>query len=703
MFKLNIKTRILCFVVFFELIAYSTIQLFNNYIYKNELLELKNKEIQQTFAASTARINNQVQLLERNVTDLSIAGEQLFSQRKAGLLSVPQLEKEVERILVLNFSGFPEAIGGGIWYEPYLIDTSKKYFGPYAFQQGNQVEFSWDLNTPEYDYHNQDWYSIASKANWGLEQSRFRPIFWTPPYFDDAGTFSLMMTVDAVMLSEQNQVIGMTTVDWSLTELTSFLASVRISDNSYPFLIHKSSKQFLSYPKDPEMVMKYADQFNWGKAVLNKNLTNHLDRLENIVLDGTEYSIYFYNTNSGFIFGSLSPVSDMTEEIDTITTVTLIAGAGIGAGFIILMVLLMRFLFSPFDKVLALIRNSIARKPGNESVVEIKPISYQEENEFTPIVKALGEVYQQVTSYISEIIRNNEHLLASKAEIKALNNELEEKVVLRTEQLAAKTQQALDSLTQLKATQQQLIEHEKHASLGRLVAGIAHEINTPLGISITAASTMEDVIHDIYSKANSGKLKKDEFSSSYQRLLESSSIVITNLRRTSDLVSSFKQVAVDQSSEELRRFNLHDYLTKIIRSLQPKITQSNSNLELICEDKSLEIFSSPGAIAQIITNLVENALIHGFTGTESGLIKIRFHKTAASIELSVSDNGKGMAPEVRECVFDPFFTTARQSGGSGLGMHIVYNLVTQQLHGDIECKSQPGEGTIYSITFPIMN
>ncbi|WDE05140.1 hypothetical protein SG34_028235 [Thalassomonas viridans] len=477
----NIKTRILVFVVFFEFVAYSTIQLFNHYSYKNELQQLNNRAIKQTFAASIARINNLTRLMERNVTDLAIAGEALFLLKKQQKLAMEVVEARVEDILVTNFSSFPEAIGGGIWYEPYVLDESVRYFGPYAYQKHADIEFSWELNTPEYDYHNQDWYTLASKQHWGREQERIKPIFWTPPYYDDAGSYSLMMTVDAVMYDGADTEIGLATVDWSLKELTAFLESVRVSANSFPFLIHAHSEQFLSYPKQPELVMKTPRLFSWGDMLLDDRQQGQFSLLENQVIDEVLYNVYYYRTRDGFIFGSLTPLADMEREIDAITTVTLLAGAAIGVDFIIIMIVLIRFLFSPFDKVLALIKQSIIHKAGGEGVV-IRRIRYSETNEFTPIVRALDDVYHQITAYMSEIVESNEQLSRSKLEVHQLNEELEDKVNIRTQQLAVKTQEALQSLAQLKNTQQQLIEQEKHAGLGRLVAGVAHEINTPLGI-----------------------------------------------------------------------------------------------------------------------------------------------------------------------------------------------------------------------------
>ncbi len=700
MIKLNIKTRILVFVIFFELFAYTSIQLFNNYIYKKELIQLKQQEIQQTFAASTEKINNLSNLMERNAIDLALSGAHLFSLKQDGLISLSNLEQVVERLLVLNFSSFSEAIGGGLWYEPYTIDNSLMYFGPYAYKKEEKVLFSWDLNTPEYDYHNQSWYTIAADSDWGLNQKVSTPLFWTPPYYDDAGTFSLMMTVDAIMFDLNRQPIGMATVDWSLAQLTAFLESVKISENSYPFFIHYPSRKFISYPKNPKLVMQDANKLAWGEKLLDLAEIGTLNSMKNIYIGDVNYTIYFYRTKSGFVFGSISPISDQENAVSAITTVTLLAGGAIGASFIIIMLVLMRVLFSPFDKVLNLIKNSVSRQSKQKGCIEVEQIIYTGNNEFTAIIQELNQVYGQINSYVNEISSSNVSLKQSEVEINALNEELEDKVTLRTEQLAKRTQEVTASLEKLKATQKQLVEQEKNASLGRLVAGVAHEINTPLGVCVTLASFMEEKVKDIYRRFDAGELDKQYFKISHEELTESICILIQNLNRAADLVASFKQTAVDQSIHEFRQLKIVDYLTIIIRSLKPRLEQTKHKLEFICDQHEIEIYSNPGAILQIITSLVDNALVHGFKTIDAGIIKIQVAHAADGITIEVADNGIGMPVEVLHCIFEPFFTTTRNIGSTGLGMHIVYNLITQQLNGKIECKSTLGTGTCFMIYLP---
>lgn len=697
---LNIKTRILVAIIVFEVVAYSTIQLFNNYIYRNQLLRMKDLQIHETIVASVAKVSSISRLMEQNVLDLAIAGEQLYYLKANQIIDQDALDARVKDLLVTNFSGFSEALGGGIWYEPYTISNDLLYYGPYAFRTGEHVEFSWDLNTPEYDYHNQDWYRIAPEKNWGREQNRFRPLFWTKPYFDDAASFALMMTADAIMLDEKRNPIGMSTVDWSLEELTSFLDSVKVTENAVPFFIHKNSGVFLSYPKDKSQVMKSASQFEWGANILQDPTIEKVGILHDIDIAQAPNHIYYYTTHNGFIFGSLIPISDLESQINKITNITLIAGFAIGAAFILLMMLIMRMLFSPFDKVLELIKNSVVRKEQDESQVEIRRIDYKERNEFTPIIATLNEVNKQVKAYMSEIVSSNAELQESKAEIKKLNEALERKVAMRTEQLELKTQEALNSLELLKNTQQQYIENEKHAALGRLVAGIAHEINTPLGIAVTASSTLDTVLHCLQSEMRQGRLKRSEFEQHCERLHECVDMLNTNLQRAADLVLSFKQVAVDQSTDQIRTFRLYDYLQKLGRSMQPKFSEHGHNINVECEDRTLEIRCNPVALTQVLTNILLNAETHGLANLEGGRVMVVAESLDEKVKLTVSDNGNGMAKQILDCIFDPFFTTTRNEGGTGLGLHIVYNLVVQQMGGKIKCESEEGNGTSFTIILP---
>ena len=256
------------------------------------------------------------------------------------------------------------------------------------------------------------------------------------------------------------------------------------------------------------------------------------------------------------------------------------------------------------------------------------------------------------------------------------------------------------SMRQLKMTQHQLVESEKMASLGGLVAGVAHEVNTPLGIGVTAASYLKEQTSHIVTLFHEQKMKRSELEHYLGQAEESAGIVLENLGRASALVKSFKQVAVDQSSGEDRSFHLVPYLHDILRSLQPRLKRLPHRL-VVSGDEAIQVVNDPGAFAQVITNLVMNSVTHGLDDEVAGEITIDITLVQTGVQVLFADNGKGAPQGVVEKIFEPFFTTRRGAGGSGLGLHLVYNLVTQRMSGEIRCESSPGEGMHFTITFPV--
>lgn len=254
--------------------------------------------------------------------------------------------------------------------------------------------------------------------------------------------------------------------------------------------------------------------------------------------------------------------------------------------------------------------------------------------------------------------------------------------------------------TVLVTAQSELLRHEKLSALGGLVAGVAHEINTPVGIGITAASHLAERTREFNAKFAAGQMKRSDLEAYLALVEESTDSLSTNLTRAAGLVRSFKQVAVDQSSDQARRFNVCGYIGEILDSLRPKLKRTPHTVAVDCPGE-LIVQSHPGALSQIIANLVINSLQHGFADEIPGRMEISIRRADRSLTIVYRDDGKGMPNELAKRIFDPFFTTRRNEGGSGLGMHIVYNLVTQKLGGRISCITAPGKGIIFTMVIPM--
>jgi signal transduction histidine kinase len=314
----------------------------------------------------------------------------------------------------------------------------------------------------------------------------------------------------------------------------------------------------------------------------------------------------------------------------------------------------------------------------------------------------LGVLSRSFNRMLDELERYDQQRKEQEDEIIRLNQSLEKKVELRTDELRNANQKLTESLIQLQSTQKQMVEQEKMASLGSLVAGVAHEINTPIGIGITAISHLEHIITELEEPFLQGKLSKSNFENALRNLKECHTLVFSNLERAAQLVKSFKMVAVDQSSEEKRLFNLKNYLNDIITSLRPEIRKTRLTLSMEI-DETLFLNSYPGAFSQIFTNLIMNSIIHGFKAGEEGNIHVQAQLKEDTLIIDYKDSGRGISEDISKKIFEPFFTTNRDTGGSGLGTHIIYNLVTQALNGSIELDTSSTNGAHFIILIPWEN
>ena len=258
-----------------------------------------------------------------------------------------------------------------------------------------------------------------------------------------------------------------------------------------------------------------------------------------------------------------------------------------------------------------------------------------------------------------------------------------------------------ENLVYIQEAQAQLVESEKMVSLGRLVAGVAHEINTPIGVSVTAASHLDKTCTDFVKLYEAQQVKKSDFDNFILVANQSNKLILHNLDRAAVLIRSFKSISVDQSSGELREINIKEYTESIILSLNTKMKKTNHSIYLECPDSFLLTIQA-GSFAQVVSNLIENSLTHAFVDEDMGEIKIRIEAEKEGILMNYEDNGKGLSAQGIKRFFEPFYTTNRANGGSGLGTHIVYNLVTHTLQGSIELLSKENEGFHVLIHIPKM-
>ncbi len=315
---------------------------------------------------------------------------------------------------------------------------------------------------------------------------------------------------------------------------------------------------------------------------------------------------------------------------------------------------------------------------------------YWEYISFSPVLGVDGQVINYIV--ISEDITETKELEAARDQLLAT---LDAKVVERTLELKQKIQE-------LESTRSELIESEKMASLGRLVAGIAHEVNTPIGVAYSASTQMQEESVTIAAMLQQEEVDVDELMLSVSIVSEASSLVVRNLQRAAELIQSFKRASIDHASEAERAYLVAEVIRDVQMSLSNQFKKCSIVIDAICPE-ALQVVGVPGYLTQILTNLMLNSLTHGFAGGRlPGTISMRFFIDGNLLNFQYLDSGQGMSNEAKQRAFEPFFTTNRSDGGSGLGLYICYNLITTKLKGTVSLVSAPGEGVQFNCRWPVV-
>ncbi len=459
--------------------------------------------------------------------------------------------------------------------------------------------------------------------------------------------------------------------EWVFTSLINRIHIYRIKANGKPDFLTSYNKN-IYFPPIQDKVDEIANlhTFRYQK--------NYLELVIEII-DKQEVVGYLY------IQSNLSKSNYFLKEL-TYTAIGLIV-------FAVLCALL-----------IALWLHSKTVRPINKMVETVQQIS-QSKNYATrlshPTKKELDVLAQNINIMLTRTEKNIVRLEDIYQHALKENEELKEKVNFRTNALKESNQDLLSTLEKLHQFQEQLVETKKIASLGDMVAGIAHEVNTPIGLGVTASSLLADKLDEIKSSFEEKTLKSSQLKKFLTDGEENVAIIFRNLERAAKLISSFKKVAVDQTSAECVTFNVRVLLEEVILTLAAKLKSSQVSYTLDCPD-DLMIKSKPGPLNQIIINLILNSIYHAFEGLEQRSFNISIIILSEQLHISYSDNGNGINENIKKRIFEPFTTTKRGAGGSGLGLHLVYNLVTQVFDGYINVESSQGNGVKFDITFPVV-
>jgi len=424
-------------------------------------------------------------------------------------------------------------------------------------------------------------------------------------------------------------------------------------------------------------------------------------------LFGHEFSLSYKHVDKVQIIGTVKLYSNESVIFNRLkaSIITLFINACIKTFALVALFILV------FNKYLTRPLGELTKKANDIDVNNIGgnriDVCTTEKDEIGVLQKALNVMMDKTADTISELDNLNKSLEKRVKErtqevSEALGTIERERSTLKMEvKERKKSQVALqESLDTLKQAQTQLVESEKMASLGGLVAGVAHEINTPVGLSLTGVSHFEVTLKEIEEKFNSGELEEQDFTEFVDESKTIAKTIHSSLDRAANLVKSFKQVAVDQSHEELREFDVVTYLDEVMGSLASSLKRKHIEFSVETDESHILLFNYPGAWAQIFTNLTQNSSIHAYDEGMKGKIVFNFQLDGDELLFVYKDDGKGMTEETLAKIYEPFYTTNRGGGGSGLGMNILFNIVTQKMKGTIHVESTIGEGTTFIIRVP---
>lgn len=519
-----------------------------------------------------------------------------------------------------------------------------------------------------YDARTRDWYMKALAQPDKVVLSNL--------YKTSSGEF-VIYSVKAV-LDRQNAVKGVISLDFDLTDFSDMISEVRIGQKGYAVLVDANGN-IMAHPTNQQLIGKPFSELGIEEL---KNLSDLApQKFTTTLFDHKKYHIEIVPSENPYV--PLYYIAVLEEKEFYASLYSLIYKI-IFLGLLLcgIAFLLSYWISSKIASPLELLgRAADEIASGNLD----KRIDMARDDDIGILANRfdkMTEALQQVQGHLEDMVKERtDALQLANDDLKNVNEALN------------------DTIHLLEKTQEQLIQSEKLAGLGTLVAGIAHEINTPVGVAVTACSYKAQLDKEVREQYQQNQLTRKTMEEYLQKSDEAVQMVMRNLERASSLIQSFKQVAVDQSVEISRTIVMRSYLDEIFLTLKPKLMQSKLTIHIDCSE-DLKIHTYPSAIFQIMTNFVMNTLLHAYDHSEDGWVKVSVHEDSSHWHLIFEDDGKGISTEIKSRIFDPFFTTKRNSGGTGLGLHIVYNIVTLQLGGEIACESQLNQGTRFILKVP---
>ncbi|OOE78793.1 hypothetical protein BZG72_15015 [Salinivibrio sp. PR6] len=610
---------------------------------KPELIEQRQERISINQHALLDLLDAKLGQIELLTSTMALAGTTLPKDEALFRTTFPE---------ILNNHGDPAIAGGGIWPEPGTFTQGVARRSFFWGRAGATMEYYDDYNHPDgKGYHNESWY-VAGKTTPADHCS------WSNAYIDPF-TKEPMITC-TVPMKDDKRFVGVATVDMRLAGISDILSQYGKENGGYVFAFDADSKA-ISFPQSAVTFQPYRNtlwtrdelqvQLPWLQSAFKATQTLSTSKLITVENDGilneAAYVHLIRYPEADWVIGLAVPKSKMTAAADNMGLFLMIAIGG-----------------------LLLVVGVIATITARNLLDKIRQTTHQ-----------IRELIDGETTQALDVGNLNEV-----GELRHAVNDYGDKL------------KAL--LLRLETLQDELVQNEKLSSLGSLVAGIAHELNTPIGNALMSSTSILSMKQDFVQQLEK-PITRDDLDQFLTHVEDGTRIVERNMSRASELIRAFKQLAVDQTNDHQREFDLHHLINEVLLSLRPTLQRTPHHLDVDIPE-AIKLNSYPGALTQTLINLINNALVHAFTTQDQGHIQIHASQDSHDqVHITVQDNGVGMTPDVQKHIFDPFYTTHLGQGGSGLGLHITFNLITSVLGGRIQVKSKPQQGSRFIVTIPL--
>ncbi len=457
-FTLRLKILLMVGIITLSSLLGCIVLIYNARVIGNSLRIETENHIKALVGKNAERIESAMLLMERNTADLATAGEAFSAIHKA---TKQDITEQIKEFLVNNFKNLPKAIGGGLWYEPYVLFEEKRRFGPYAYREKDQVFFTWDLNTEAYDYHNQGWYLLAIPKDWDRSKKRPFKIYWTDPYFDEAATKALMITVDGLMYDPQGKVIGISTVDFSLDDLKDMVAKMTVTPHSLPFAVDVSSGLLISFPADPSKVLKNIADLGWGEKIEEiKNVMPGEVIVNLLTLHGKRFLLFYTVSETGTALGILAPHEELYAHINELNRANMVTSFIVISVQVILYLLIALFMVrricNPISKLTDVAQEIAAGDliGASKSLATIEHSSGSVKDETGRLLAAFQGMNKNLNALFGQVQRSGNQVSSSSTQIAASSREIEATI---SEQ-ATSTHQVSVSSKQISATASSLAD-----------------------------------------------------------------------------------------------------------------------------------------------------------------------------------------------------------------------------------------------------